>query len=139
MKRGHFAIFHKTVIRNAAGDAYLVRWRLLQTPWFAVYLHHILRSDDDRALHDHPWSFASVILAGGYFEHTPRGRFWRQPGSIILHRAEELHRIELGPSRAAIGGTLPAWTLVFCGRRRRPWGFSTAAGWRESAPYLATA
>lgn len=121
MKRGDFAIFHKTVIRNLAGEPYLVRWRLFQTPLFAVYLHRILRSDDDRALHDHPWAFVSLILLGGYFEHTPGGCRWRRPGSIVAHHAEDLHRLELRPAKTA-------WTLVLCGPRRRQWGFSTGGG-----------
>src|SRR6266478_4256458 len=35
-----------------------------------IYLHHIMRSDYDRAMHDHPWSFKSILLWGGYREHT---------------------------------------------------------------------
>lgn len=121
MKRGHFALFHRSTIRVGA-EPYLVRWRLVQTPWFAVYLHHILRSDDDRALHDHPWAFLSLILWGGYFEFTPAGCRWRGAGSLVFHKAEDLHRLELDR---------PAWTLVFCGRRRREWGFRFADGWRS--------
>lgn len=35
----------------------------------SFYLHCFVRSDDDRALHDHPWNFASLILFGEYNEH----------------------------------------------------------------------
>lgn len=34
-----------------------------------VYLHQFLRSDDDRALHDHPGDNVSWILSGLYVEH----------------------------------------------------------------------
>ena len=61
--------FSKRVIENEAGDPYLVRWSLDAGRFGSVKLHHILRSDDDRDLHDHPWSFVSVILRGGYWEH----------------------------------------------------------------------
>ena len=38
---------------------------------FNLYLHEFSRSDDDRALHDHPWLFnLSVLLSGTYVEHT---------------------------------------------------------------------
>jgi hypothetical protein len=60
----------KQTIRNDAGEAYLVR-RAINTPLGGIKLHHILRSDEDRDCHDHPWSFLSIILAGGYFEHRP--------------------------------------------------------------------
>lgn len=39
------------------GDAspYMRRWWVIpRNRRFNVYLHHFLRSDDDRALHDHP-------------------------------------------------------------------------------------
>lgn len=35
----------------------------------SFYLHIFLRSDDDRALHDHPWNFWSIPLVNGYREH----------------------------------------------------------------------
>ena len=31
-----------------------------------IYLHTIWCSDDDRALHDHPWPRCSIIVDGGY-------------------------------------------------------------------------
>jgi hypothetical protein len=34
-----------------------------------VYLHKFYRGDTDRHLHDHPWPFKSLMLAGGYWEH----------------------------------------------------------------------
>lgn len=40
----------------------------------AARVHHVLRSDHDRALHDHPWHNASIVLSGGYWEVMP-GRF----------------------------------------------------------------
>ncbi|WP_287865143.1 hypothetical protein [Achromobacter sp.] len=42
------------VIGDAA-DPYLRRgWIISRNPVFNLYLHQFLRSDDDRALHDHP-------------------------------------------------------------------------------------
>jgi hypothetical protein len=48
---------------------YLRRWYLIETPWFGLKLHHILRSDQpNRGFHDHPWSFVSFKLRGSYTE-----------------------------------------------------------------------
>lgn len=44
---------------------------LLKTPWFTLRFHRILRSDEGRDFHDHPWEFSSLILSGGYVEHRP--------------------------------------------------------------------
>lgn len=49
---------------------YLLRWFLIpRNRWFNIYLHKFCRDDDDRALHDHPWWFVSIMLQGSYVEH----------------------------------------------------------------------
>lgn len=55
-------------IKSKQGEVHFRRYRLLQTPWFAIYIHHILISDQDKDMHDHPWNFTSVILEGAYRE-----------------------------------------------------------------------
>ena len=59
----------KNEIKNCDGDPYLTRWHLFSSKWFTVMLHKFHRSDEDRALHDHPWSFISIMLWRGYYEH----------------------------------------------------------------------
>lgn len=50
---------------------YLWRWHMIpRNRWFNIYLHKFAHGDDDRALHDHPWASASLILDGRYIEHT---------------------------------------------------------------------
>jgi len=45
------------------GEDYMRRWWGIPRNENAnVYLHRILRSDDDRAMHDHPWSNISYLL-----------------------------------------------------------------------------
>lgn len=110
-------------------NPYLRRWFLIpRNKLFNVYFHEIVRSDDDRALHDHPWWNVSIILTGGYFEHTIAAggvhvRRWRGPGSIKLRRAKAAHRLEVGA---------PCRTLFITGPRMREWGFHCPeAGWRH--------
>src|SRR5690606_35831081 len=58
-------------IVGGAERPYLKRWWLIpRNPIFNVYLHQFLRDDDDRALHDHPWPWCSILLDGSYIEHT---------------------------------------------------------------------
>lgn len=48
---------------------------------FNTFLHQFMRSDDP-VFHNHPWEwYFTVILKGGYHEHTPWGTTWRGPGS----------------------------------------------------------
>lgn len=110
------------------GQVHFRRYRLLQTPWFAIYIHQILRSDEDLDPHDHPWNFASVILEGAYHEDS-----WYPPhfdtmhsrdyysGDVIEHKAEDAHKLRL-MSREV-------WTLVFVSGRERVWGYQTKEGW----------
>lgn len=49
---------------------YMRRW-ILHTPFGDLRLHHILRSDHDRDLHDHPFDFWTFLLTGGYTEWLP--------------------------------------------------------------------
>ncbi|MGH3970512.1 MAG: hypothetical protein ACRDTV_20930, partial [Mycobacterium sp.] len=50
---------------------YLLRWYLLpRNRHLNIYLHHFHRSDDPDVLHDHPWDFVSILIAGRYIEIT---------------------------------------------------------------------
>lgn len=105
------------------------RW-VFVCPWFSVRIHHILRSDSDRALHDHPFNYGSLILRGGYWEHLADGsRTWYGPGSLRFAKAEQLHRLELPINTTT-------WSLFFIGKRRRDWGFQTDDGWVDHKKYL---
>lgn len=99
-------------------------WVIPRNRWFNIYLHHVLRSDEDRALHDHPWWNVSIILKGGYFEHTPDDVFWRGAGSVVFRRAKSAHRLEIHPATAP-----HAWTLFITGPVIRQWGFHCPQGW----------
>jgi hypothetical protein len=104
----------------------IVSWRrpiarLLQACGIAVRVHVILRSDNDRALHDHPWNYVSVILKGSYVEVTPGGFKLRKPGSIAFRRATDKHRLVLVPGESA--GDDNVVTLFITTRSRQSWGF----------------
>lgn len=108
---------------------YLRRWWLIpRNPVFNVYLHQFLRDDDDRALHDHPWFWCSILLRGGYVEHTAGWFAGRWAPSIKLSSPWRAHRIELfGPEETS---RTPAWTLFVTGPRLREWGFHCPGrGW----------
>lgn len=147
------------LIEDCNHDPYLSRWFLLRTKWLYVFIHKFHRSDEDRALHDHPWNYISIILKHGYWEHSedicpdclghsPNWcplvvHCWRclstglikqtrfiKPGSIIWRPATWRHRIEL----INLGEPKQAWTIIFRFRRIRDWGFWTADGfvpWRQ--------
>lgn len=108
---------------------YLLRWWLVpRNPVFNVYLHQFMRSDDDRALHDHPWMNCSMLLRGRYTEHTiAAGGIHRrevlQAGALRMRWTGRIaHRVELHDG--------PCWTLFITGPRYRAWGFHCPTeGW----------
>lgn len=130
-------------IIGGADNPYIRRWWVIpRNRFFNVYLHQFLRSDDDRALHDHPWANCSILLRGSYIEHTPGTTYWRRAGDIAFRWAGHLaHRIEL--ERAdwngkRIGPLMPCWTLFITGPRYREWGFLCPGGWMHWKRFTAT-
>lgn len=118
------------VIGNPA--PYLVRWELARPFGCQLALHRILRSDDDRARHDHVSWHGSLILVAGYIEHIGHKIQWRRPGQIIFRKAETPHRLELP---VVNGGMQYAWTLWLRGPKWRDWGFHTQEGWLQWEEY----
>lgn len=120
--------------------AYLYRWWLIpRNRVFNIYLHHFLRDDDDRALHDHPWHWLSFLLHGSYIEHTIAAggihrRQLREPGSIKVSGPRRAHRIEL-LTDAPFEGKRDCWTIFITGPRLRRWGFHCKKGWVDFARF----
>ncbi len=116
-------------LSNGDQGEYMRRYHLEYTRDRAIRFHHILASDPGSDLHDHPWDFVSVMLAGTYLEHTPSGTVRYEAPCVILRKAEQLHRLEL---------VAPVWTYVVCGRARRKWGYATTRGWIPWTAYPGT-
>ncbi len=85
------------------GSPYMIRWYVLPRNRFLnVYLHLFLRSDDPRALHDHPWESLSVLLMGHLVEETPQHTGAVVEGTLKIRTAASLHRIEMLPGAETI-------------------------------------
>ncbi|PJZ51593.1 hypothetical protein CH380_19295 [Leptospira adleri] len=109
------------VVIGDPADPYLQRWYLIpRNRLFNVYLHRFLKSDDDRALHDHPWVSLSILLEGEYIEHTIQEggihKKKRITGSGFRFRSSKFaHRIEVTNQSAV--------TIFITGPAIRGWGF----------------
>ncbi|HRI88100.1 MAG TPA: hypothetical protein PK869_07545 [Candidatus Hydrogenedentes bacterium] len=120
---------------GGAENPYMRRWWLLpRNRFFNVYLHHIVRDDDDRALHDHPWWSFSLMLAGALLEH------YRRPSFTGWHDTQRLRRLSQGAMtfrsarfahRLSVMSGGGAWTLFITGPRIREWGFHCPQGWKH--------
>jgi len=127
---------HDQVIRTLDGRPYIYRWYIFnKSRWLPkVYLHLIVLSDDDRALHDHPWVNASVVLDGTYaeilgaqvvmgFDKFIPHRIVRA-GDLVIRRASVAHRLVVTPGQAVI-------SLFLMAPKSREWGFLCPQGWRH--------
>jgi hypothetical protein len=135
-------------IRSKSGELHFKRWRILETPWFNIYIHKICKSDKDKFPHDHPWNYRTIILKGIYKESLyptyddmsdPRSpgvplrktllpiRNTFGPGDSVRREWYDGHQIEL------IKG--PVWTLVITGKHRGTWGYITDKGWVDHQTY----
>lgn len=152
-------------IQSADGqEVYMGRWwlfnpydrethlgRMRWCPW-SIRVHHIMRPDADRDLHDHPWDARTVILRGLYTEERlepyetadllkkDADLRWvpgheiqrlavrtRKAGDTAQLNHGEYHRIdEVSP-----GGV---YTLFITSRWKGDWGFlvnGVKVAWRE--------
>jgi hypothetical protein len=144
-----------THITGADGTLYMGRWWLLnpypgsssdadtRPIWRklmpSVRVHRIMRPDNDRDLHDHPWNARTIILRGWYREERPlaavsiddlfahcredvvvggqlRAVLDRLAGYTGRLMFGEYHRIrEVSPDGV--------WTVFITWRKRGSWGF----------------
>lgn len=141
----HFTIWTELEEGEGITEPQLLRWWILpRNKYFNIYLHKVIRDDEDRALHDHPWNSLSLLLWGklgeSYFTHEPNSDQFEtymgvlqqeqptsshvmKPGRFRYRPAEFAHRLFLpDPGK-------PAWTLFMTGPKFRKWGFWCRKGW----------
>lgn len=128
-------------IGPTADSVYQIRYFLVQTRWLGVYLHCYHRSDNDTALHDHPWTNISIPLAVGFREIMPdpdmpgpgdpvriivrrKPWCWWAPWRIVFRRATARHAIAIDDDKRG-----QVWSLFIRFRRWRVWGFNPPTGW----------
>ena len=133
---------HRVIMDRSSQEPYLERYYVFlrdrQRFPFNIFVHKFLKSDPDD-VHDHPWSYFTLILRGGYYEWIPEFdssgkkigevQHWRGPGHFRFCRADSYHRIELDPK-------ITAWTLFVPGPQQREWGFLVNDQWIEHQAYL---
>lgn len=82
----------------------------------AIRIHKIVKEDNDRHLHDHPWNARTFILNGWYNEERLNGFNRRKRGDTSRLNFGEYHRI----TEVCEDGV---YTLFVTGKYRGTWGF----------------
>lgn len=125
---------------HLAGKPYMDRYML--SLGFQLRFHKFWRGDDDRAPHDHMWTFWTFPFTSyvelvaqpnlkGYFEEDKD--YWTYESRIVkawrFHRRDiEFKHIVVG---RADGKTDPFWTFVVTGQKQDDWGF-----WRTPSDFI---
>lgn len=128
---------------------WLSNWRKFDRRWLfwmpAIRLHHTVKSDADRHLHDHPWPNVSILLRGCYYEMLPLDQKQdpaldgdptchvaklRLPLIPVFRKATDRHRLIVPED----GGGAVSLFIMF--RWQRDWGFHTENGWVYWRDYL---
>lgn len=117
---GRWWLFNRYDLPNGA------RFKFLPS----IRVHHIMRADLDRHLHDHPWNARTFILQGWYYEQMtddPQDIHCREAGYTGRLLFGQYHRIAIVPRTGV-------WTLFITWRYRGTWGFlvnGRKVPWRE--------
>jgi hypothetical protein len=146
-------------IHGPDGSLYMGRWWLfnpypiegqpdMRAKWLqrlpSARIHHIVRPDSDRHLHDHPWNARTIVLRNWYKErricsYVEGGRLVMESDGKVRHEFTrergytgqllfgEYHRI----SEVAPGGV---FTLFITWEKLGTWGFlvdGNKVPWRE--------
>ena len=93
---------------------------------FNIFVHKFLKSDTEE-MHDHPWSYFTFLLSGGYYEYVNDPdintiiRYNRKPYFFKKFNETHTHRVEL--KKDCNGNEIPCWSLFIAMRKKQSWGF----------------
>lgn len=143
--------------REDPENVYLRRMPLFRSRLLSIYIHRFMRSDKGDH-HDHPFSFLSYIVKGGYRESRVHGsHLGRQPsaagtihdvevtqeqreaGTFAYRKAKDIHMVFIDRHYTAEEYKKAPLTVIFRGPYLCEWGFWIPSGkkslswvyWRE--------
>jgi hypothetical protein len=106
---------HEDIGWKDIGETF-IRYDLIKTRWFNLYLHNLIAEKLHTQRHTHPWWFVAFILKGGYNEFTEAtGWIWRSPGTLLFRTASWAHNVTTD--------SFGMWSLVLTGPKKHSWGF----------------
>lgn len=102
---------HKDIGWKDLGETF-IRYDILKTRWFNIYVHKVMCPLPPPECHDHPWSFVAMILSGSYYEYTEKtGLVLREPFQPMYRPHSWSHRVH----------TPLSWSIVITGPHKYAW------------------
>lgn len=140
-------------------EKYLTRYTLINTMFGSIKIH-VVHLSDTGDLHDHPWSYMSIILYGGYWEWVRTHKLseevfnWMNQVNAIIskynkHKVienKETMTMDLGtwykpgsilfrkankPHKLEIPEGKKCISLIFTSYKWRDWGFTKNGEWQR--------
>ena len=131
-----WVVWMRMTIPCKNGLEYLTRLRIVQTPYFGIFLHDIHEDDSDRCCHNHPWTFFSFVVRGWYSERLyPNPVVDPQNYVVKVHRRFSLHRMDRESAHRLTYAETGLKTLIFVGPRRATWALFDAGRFVEWQAY----
>lgn len=122
-------------IKSKEGVLHFRRWSLIETSLFNVYVHRIYKHDEDEHLHNHPWNFVVLCLAGRYVERIggklhpmDSGLRYVKPFSLRRRLRTAFHKIHSLETKHVT-------TLVFTWGERQEWGYDVDGRFVDNRTY----
>ena len=161
-KHGNAKLRKPDLIIGPRNNPQSIRWHLFVLRGWQLSLHKWLRSDDDRALHDHKGDSISLILSRQGFvevvrEYYPDGMQpplrrwpsgwdagvrsrqadgrWFKDRKYYRRAWRPLFRKAETLHRIELIDSRPVWTLWLRWPQRRRWGYMCPQGWRDADTY----
>lgn len=106
---------------NPQGEPSRIRWRIIHTPYFGVYLHKWNQPDPRPTLHNHPWNFFSIIIKGEYVQKF-------KDRTELVRWFNLIYRKDFHTVTTVKKGTL---SLMFVGKTHNNWGYQSKEGYVE--------
>lgn len=137
------------------GEPSRIRWRIIHTPFFGIYLHKWNKPDPRPTLHDHPWVFFSIILKGHYIQKVRKVKFHFDQAIIYLKKRgffigdNDLIASPLKEEKIKWFNFFPhgkfhtvtyvkkgTWSLMFVGKTHDSWGYIRKHGSEWCCEYV---
>ena len=129
--------WYREILGRHDDDIYLMRFWINQpqantkgsySSRNSLLLHHFLKPDDDKHLHNHPWAGRSTILSGGYVEETQEALKTVKAFDSNMITSDKYHCVKsIDPN---------TWSLVHTGDKESEWGFLVNGVHQHYVDYL---
>lgn len=112
---GRWDLLPRVIPVDRSEDPWVRQIRVFRTPALTVVVHRFYHPDPYPDPHDHPWTFASFVLRGGYSEVVYTNPEDLTEWHVRTHRRWSWHRMTPDTSHRIVTADR-AMTLMLCGR-----------------------